>query len=226
MLLSSSKAIAWWGFFIPPVVVPQSNTFGAKAPDFTLAQRESPCVLLLNSTLKSSVRPGAFLFCRRGSKEGVTTMHTEKTLHRFFSKVQKTESCWLWTRYKTQDGYGLLRAETKLHYAHRFSYEIHHGPIPSDLHVLHKCDNPACVNPAHLFLGTHSDNMADMVSKGRKKGKRGGSNTSAKLTRVQVLEIRARYPQGGTSYRKLAKEYGVTNGAIENVVNRKTWKDA
>jgi len=90
-------------------------------------------------------------------------------LERFWNKISKTETCWNWVANKTNTGYGLLRpggqAPKKL--AHRISWEIHRGPIPEGLHVLHRCDNPACVNPDHLFLGDMRANMKDMYAKGR-----------------------------------------------------------
>ena len=92
---------------------------------------------------------------------------------RFFEKVEKTDSCWLWTGYRNPVGpkgnYGIIRSDTKrtMIKAHRASWEIHNGPIPDDACVLHKCDNPPCVNPDHLFLGTQRSNWYDMLEKRR-----------------------------------------------------------
>lgn len=87
---------------------------------------------------------------------------------RFDAKVERGEGCWVWTGLRTQYGYGTITngAGCKL-LAHRASWELHVGPIPDGLWVLHRCDNPPCVNPAHLFLGTHADNVRDMWAKGR-----------------------------------------------------------
>lgn len=87
---------------------------------------------------------------------------------RFWVKVDKTNACWYWTGAKNNRGYGNVRIASKYLLAHRVSYAIAYG-IPDDMNVLHKCDNPACVRPNHLFLGTHQDNMDDMVAKGRAK---------------------------------------------------------
>ncbi len=97
---------------------------------------------------------------------------------RFWTKVDKTVGCWLWTAYCDDGGYGVVgRPGGQLDKAHRVAWELTYGPIPLGLHVLHNCpggDNPACVCPEHLWLGTHSDNMRDAVAKGR-KGKSGGT---------------------------------------------------
>ncbi len=88
-------------------------------------------------------------------------------MNRFWSKVNKTDNCWNWLACKTKDGYGRIFIKDKVLLAHRVSWAIHDGQIPKGLQVLHRCDNPSCVNPAHLFLGTVSDNMRDSVAKGR-----------------------------------------------------------
>ena len=85
---------------------------------------------------------------------------------RLWNRVRKGSSCWTWTG-ATQHGYGYIGENGKILRTHRVSWTLHHGPIPDGLCVLHHCDNPPCVRPSHLFLGTHTDNMKDMVSKGR-----------------------------------------------------------
>ena len=86
---------------------------------------------------------------------------------RFFTKVSKTSNCWLWTGYRKHNGYGQSWANGKKVLAHRLSYEIHTGASPGAARVLHHCDNPPCVNPAHLYLGTMADNMRDCLLRGR-----------------------------------------------------------
>lgn len=98
-------------------------------------------------------------------------VYERQPLHeRFWSRVRKIEGCWLWTAAKLAKGYGVIRdgpGKGVLLLAHRLSWEIHQGPIPGELRVLHLCDNTSCVNPAHLFLGTQADNIKDCVGKGR-----------------------------------------------------------
>lgn len=137
------------------------------------------------------------------------------TVERFWSKVDKSVDCWLWTCHRTLDGYGTINIDGKMILAHRYSYELHNGPIPEDMCVCHKCDNPACVNPAHLFLGTHADNMQDKTAKGR---------NDSKLTEAQVREIRRRYAQEGTTQEELAAEYGIDRANVGYIVRRDTWR--
>lgn len=149
---------------------------------------------------------------------------------RFWSYVSKgTESeCWVWTGHRHRFGYGMISrvGQHSMLTAHRVSWELTNGPIQDGKQVLHKCDNPPCCNPAHLFLGTHLDNMADAVAKGRLSFPvmRGESNPKARLTEGQVVEIRKRYAAGGISIRKLAAEYGVTFAPVQLIIAGKTWR--
>src|SRR5574343_697551 len=95
---------------------------------------------------------------------------TPQELKRFFAKVTKTDACWLWTGALSEKGYGLCSASGELWRAHRLAWHHFNGPIPTGMHVLHRCDRPPCVNPEHLFLGTDTDNLKDCYAKGRRKG--------------------------------------------------------
>jgi hypothetical protein len=146
---------------------------------------------------------------------------------RFFAKVRKSEACWWWEGTKNNKGYGMFMAVSpNKSLAHRFSWELVNGPIPKGKNLLHQCDNPACVNPTHLILGTHEENMRDMHRKGRGKfiPHLGENNGSSKLTDVQVREIRQRYSEGNITQQQLADKYGVSDGLISFVVTRRAWK--
>lgn len=138
---------------------------------------------------------------------------------RFRKLVNMTDGCWEWLSTKNRQGYGrMCVTRHKKVFAHRLSWQIHTGKDPGDLCVLHKCDNPGCVNPDHLFLGTKYDNAHDMVSKGRHARCRG----SAKLTEKDVLEIRAVKPF--YTYNELAPMYGVSSQTVKAVCIRKYWR--
>lgn len=132
--------------------------------------------------------------------------------------INQFSGCIEWGAGKSS-GYGRLRISGRMKFAHREAYELHYGAIPNCFHVLHRCDNPACINPEHLFLGTHADNMADKSQKERQA--RGEGNGIAKLSEADVLAIRQ---AGGVTQRALAREYGVNQAQIWRIQNRKQWK--
>jgi hypothetical protein len=134
---------------------------------------------------------------------------------RFLEKVKKGDGCWEWIGSKNSKGYGTLRRAGGHWMAHRVSYELAHGcKLPPNRWVLHRCDNPICVNPDHLFLGTQSDNMRDMARKER---------GCSKLSHTQAYEILWR-KASGERRRALADEYGVSFAAVKDLVRRKTWQ--
>lgn len=148
---------------------------------------------------------------------------------RFWEKVAKAgpNDCWLWTASTYLNGYGQFWTGTNLTPAHRYSYFLAHGEIPISKVVCHNCpsgDNPLCVNPAHLWLGTQKENVADMHEKGRDNKARGERQRNAKLTDEIVLQIRDTHAKGGYSYRQLARMMGVTMPTIRSIVLRETWK--
>lgn len=133
------------------------------------------------------------------------------------------EPCWLWTRGKDKNGYGKFLADKRGMRSHRYSWEIHNNERLDDpnIFVCHRCDNPACVNPSHLFKGTNLDNMRDMVNKGRDGYCRGEKSDFSRLTESEVLSIRA---ITGKTQTQIAKEYEISISAINKIVNNKTWK--
>lgn len=144
---------------------------------------------------------------------------------RFWEKVRKTDGCWLWTANTNEFGHGKYWDGIRVENAHRHSWRIHNGPIPDGLSVLHRCDVPDCVNPQHLFLGTQSDNIHDMMKKGRRgyTGLRGEKNPHGKLDEAKVYEIRRRGDAGEPIY-LLAKEFRVGWTAVDRIVRRLNWK--
>lgn len=142
---------------------------------------------------------------------------------RFWEKVDKTENCWIWTAAVDRKGYGKLGmridGKPRTVQAHRVAYQMLVGPIPDGMVLCHRCDNPPCVNPTHLFVGTIADNMRDMARKGR------FSRSQAKLTPELVREIRSRYIPRRVSLTMLAAQYGVSFQLISLVVNRRIWQD-
>lgn len=140
---------------------------------------------------------------------------------RFWSKVNKNgpNGCWLWMACRNR-GYGVMSVNKKATTTHRYSWELHNGPIPDGLHVCHHCDNPRCVNPDHLFLGTHQDNMQDMINKGRMS--KGETKGSSKLTEPQVHVIRM-YLDAGFPQKYFADGLGLCQQTISDIKLRRTW---
>lgn len=143
-------------------------------------------------------------------------------VERFFMFVKKTDTCWLWTGYLS-DGYGRIhvKRDGRQVKVHRFSYELHKGPIPEGLVVRHTCDVPHCVNPEHLVLGTQRDNIADSVERGRvQHGERSGR---ARLTNEKVLELRRMYADG-VRVEDLAARFGIAVPGVTSVAIGRVWK--
>lgn len=148
------------------------------------------------------------------------------TCEKFWLRVKKTDGCWLWEGGMKDNGYGdFYMGHRKKMTAHRYSWTYHNGEIPTGLLVLHKCDIRNCVNPDHLYIGTQQDNMDDMVRRNRQGNTSGERNSLAKLTNLQVAEIRKKYEENNEwgMQAKLAKEYGVAPVTINHIVNRRRW---
>lgn len=162
----------------------------------------------------------AGVFCSKKCSGG---RKPQDVVSRFWTKVDKSGECWHWLGHLDKSGYGQIRMNGKGIGAHRFSWQFTYGVIPTDLHVLHRCDNPRCVRPDHLFLGTNLDNVQDKVNKGRVARLYGEDAPSAKLTANQVEEIRARYIPWVVTYSQLAREYNVSTSSIGGIIKKRTW---
>lgn len=168
--------------------------------------------------LASNIRAGSVRtcgFCKPGDKE------------RFLSKVEKTNTCWIWKGKLTKNhryARFMMRKNPNMT-AHRASYLLFKGEIPKGIFVCHTCDNPTCVNPDHLFLGTPKDNTQDAVKKGRMIGPVGELNKGLgrKLSEQDVLRIRKIKSEGYPSW-KILEEYQISRALLSLIVNRKLWK--
>lgn len=175
---------------------------------------------------------------------------TEKTILKFWIKVDKNgpmpnpnnypeikTNCWNWIGGKFRGGYGRVHVSRRTNLAHRVAWELVFGEIPKDLLCLHKCDNPSCVNPNHLFLGTQQDNINDMKKKGRdpigirhgaslhpEKMKRGEAHHNSKLTSENVVEIRKIMSQNHKSTLECASKFRVHRKTIQRIVRREIWR--
>lgn len=151
-------------------------------------------------------------------------------LDRFWAKVDKSagpDGCWFWTAGTSKRGYGMFRVRPGTDggvAAHRFAYEESNGPIPDGLCACHHCDNPLCVNPSHIFPGTHADNMADRARKGRYRGLQGEDHPAARLTEADVKEIRRLYQAGQRDLSALAERFGVLPHTVYQAATRRTWR--
>lgn len=159
----------------------------------------------------------------------------QSTAARFWSKVDRSGECWTWTAACDRKGYGRMRFPRRHEGAHRVSWELTNGPIPEGMFVCHRCDNPPCVRPDHLFLGSHRDNMADMFAKGRDSHPptfygdahwikrhgdhrpKGGAHPQAKLTDAEVAEVR-RMVAAGSTQASLCRQYGISKTHMSRIV--------
>lgn len=147
-------------------------------------------------------------------------------VERFMAKVDRSggeESCWIWTARKTPQGYGRFSVKGVSSLAHRVSFEIHTGVVAVGLCVLHRCDNPSCVNPKHLWVGTNFENVQDKVSKGRHHNSAGMANGNRKLSESDVIEIRALVAQG-VKRSEIAAKFGIVASYVNAISAKKTWR--
>lgn len=141
---------------------------------------------------------------------------------RFYKNIIISDDCWGWSG-TIMNGYGKLQVKNRQILAHRYSWQIHNGPIPFGLHVLHHCDNPPCSNPKHLFLGTDKDNSDDKLKKGRGNHLKGENAPCNVLTNSQVGEIKILLSTTNISQYKLAKIFNVHKSTINNIQSDRGW---
>jgi len=137
-----------------------------------------------------------------------------------FRSRRAPNGCLEWQGTINDAGYGLIRIHGQYWRAHRVAFHLSQGPIPDHLHVCHSCDNPRCIEPSHLWLGTNADNTADMDAKGRRRPSHGEQHFSAKVTEVQVRAIRA----DPASYREIGKRYGISHKAVSRIKCLRVWR--
>jgi hypothetical protein len=157
-------------------------------------------------------------------------MYSQNFHEHFWRKVEKTPTCWLWRGVRREGtwSYGILKSRGKNHRAHRLAWELTYGAIPEGCLVLHRCDNPPCVNPAHLFLGTQRENIHDAMTKQRfipSAHTRGPGNARTHLTWEDIREIRRLYSTGEWSQNALARRFSIRQNGIWSIVHHKTWKE-
>lgn len=153
----------------------------------------------------------------------------QSVINRFWSKVQKTPECWIWTAGCSGNGYGLFSytingIQIRIT-IHRFSWEYHYGPIPTNKLVCHHCDNKTCCNPSHLFLGDPKDNTRDMMNKGRLNGgwAPGEQHVNTNLTNDDVRKIKQLLSQGVYQH-EIATAFNISQTTVSRIKLRKTWK--
>lgn len=214
-------------------------------PQHTTARQrktiERPCDICSNpytARLDSLARHGVG-YCSRSCANRGRIQKRRLLADRFWEKVDKDGSvpahcpelgqCWVWTANQSKNGYGMMTRgghSGPMVYTHRVSWELHFGPIPDGLWVLHKCDNRPCVRPDHLWLGTRADNMADASRKGRLIGRRhvqGESHSQAVLTVELVHILRSRY-DAGESTKDLSIAFQLVYNTVDACVKRVTWR--
>lgn len=146
----------------------------------------------------------------------------------FYDRVQEhtvinaDTGCWEFLGHRDECGYGRIHRDGKLVRVHRATFEDRNGPLPEGIEACHSCDNPPCWNPGHLYAGTHTQNMGDMIKRRRRRELRGSEKPTAKLTEQKVAEIKARL-QNGEQCSVLGREYGVTECAIGFIKRGRTW---
>lgn len=206
----------------------QPTVFTGKARYTSKGKRESRCSVFGETQTYTGLCRSLEVDKMMQHVTAVTPLFDEETLMRFWAKVDKRgpNECWGWTDSKRGLGYGQIQIAGKKVGAHRLSYELHYGAIPAGMVICHRCDNPGCVNPAHLFLGTHADNVADKMSKGRGRwsSQPGAKHGMHVLSESDVAEIRSLFNGRRGQLAELAQRFGVSRMQISRIVRGEQWK--
>jgi len=173
----------------------------------------------------SQIKDGRGKFCSKDCCSAYRRHSPEQIKQKFWKNTNKKKSneCWDWMPCRDKTEYGALFINQKKHKAHRYSYELHYGKIPKGKIICHRCDNPSCVNPNHLFLGTHADNSADRSAKNRHAY--GEKTGSSKLTVKQVLDIKELLDKK-IKYKVVKKKYNISCSTVYCIKSGKYWKHA
>lgn len=170
------------------------------------------------------VKQGLGLYCSRPCAYAGQKSTTWTDLpDRFWANVDKSGECWIWTGLTTREGYGLAYLHGRHYRAHRVADELTNGPIPDGVVICHRCDNPACVHPEHLFRGTQADNLDDMRAKGRDRYAYGEDASNVKLTGQQVDAIRE-MRSSGKLHREIAEAFGVSTATVGRILAGRSWQ--
>lgn len=170
-------------------------------------------------------QPFLTLASKPGQHCSLRCARSKQTADRFWPKVAKGDGCWEWRGSRDRGGYGIIGASRhqRATRAHRVSWELHHGrSVPDGLYVLHHCDNPPCVRPDHLYVGTLGDNAKDCVERNRLGDRRGRANSNAKLTEADVRAVIAML-QAGATQQAVASRFGISQPQVSSIARRKNW---
>jgi len=202
-----------WTVISEPFKSKQKTTVTCKCK---CGKTQDIAVTALEHGKSKSCRSCAFIKMHKRNREGLFWSHVD---------ILSDNDCWNWELTVNDGGYGqTTKAEFGTSAAHRIAWQYTNGKLDSPIFVLHKCDNPKCCNPKHLYLGTHRDNMDDMVNRNRRKGKGcGAANGRAKLTQEQAEEIREHYKKCKISQEKIAGWYGISQRAVSAIIRNERY---
>lgn len=169
--------------------------------------------------IRMKIKKAGFTFPRMRNDQRAR----RNTVDDVFAFAKPVESgCWEWTKALSTKGYGVFTIEDRWTLAHRAAFISRNGPIADEMLVLHRCDNPKCINPDHLFLGSHSDNMKDCISKGRRPPKTGSRNKMSRFKEADIIEMRAMRSQGAM-IKDIAKKFSTSKNHVSAILNRRSW---